>query len=100
VVPIGPRQGLFRLRPLADSGAFPEVGVYIPELELSSYGNNPRLMSQIAAYTGGLFNPNPRDVFSSGGRSVPSMLRLWPGLLALALLLNLSELAWRKLKRR
>ncbi len=99
VVPIGARQGLFRVRPLADSAAFPEVGSYIPEMELSTYGNNPRLMKQIAEFTGGLFNPNPRDVFSTGGRSVPSSLRLWPGLLALALLLNLAEVAWRKLKR-
>jgi hypothetical protein len=98
-VPIGTRQGLFRVRPLADSAAFPETGVYIPELELSNYGNNPQLMKQIAAFTGGLFNPNPRDVFSTGGRSVPSSLNLWPGLLALALLLNLAEVAWRKLKR-
>lgn len=99
LIPIGARQGLFRVRPLADSAAFPEVGSYIPEMELSSYGNNPLLMKQIAEFTGGIVNPNPRDVFSTGGRSVPSSLRLWPGLLALALLLNLAELAWRKLKR-
>jgi len=99
VIPIGSRQGLFRVRPLADSAAFPETGAYIPELELSNYGNNPQLMKQIAEFTGGLFNPDPRDVFSTGGRSVPSALNLWPGLLALALLLNLAEVAWRKLKR-
>jgi uncharacterized membrane protein len=99
VVPIGTRQGLFRVRPLADSAAFPETGVYIPEMEMSNYGNNAQLMKQIAEFTGGVFNPNPRDVFSTGGRSVPSALNLWPGLLALALLLNLAEVAWRKLKR-
>ncbi len=99
LIPIGARQGLFRVRPLTDSAAFPEVGSYIPEMELSTYGNNPRLMRQIAEFTGGIFNPNPRDIFSTGGRSVPSSLRLWPGLLALALLLNLAEVAWRKLKR-
>lgn len=99
VVPIGARQGLFRLRPLEESAAFPETGVYIPEMELSAYGNNPRLMRQIAEFTGGIFNPKPDDVFSTNGRTVPSSLRLWPGLLALALLLNLAEVAWRKLKR-
>jgi len=98
-IPIGTRQGLFRVRPLAESAAFPETGVYIPEMEMSHFGNNPQLLKQIAAFTGGLFNPNPRDVFSTGGRSVPSALNLWPGLLALALLLNLAEVAWRKLKR-
>jgi hypothetical protein len=56
-------------------------------------------MRQIAEFTGGIFNPKPDDVFSTNGRSVPSSLSLWPGLLALALLLNLAEVAWRKLKR-
>lgn len=98
-VPIGVRQGLFRVRPLEESRAFPEVGIYLPEPELSAYGNNAQLLSQIAQYTGGLVNPEPRDIFSAGGRTVPASLRLWPGLIALALLLNFLELAWRKLRR-
>lgn len=98
-VPIGSRQGLFRLRPLEESRAFPEIGLYLPEPELSTYGNNPALLGQIAAYTGGQVNPEPRDIFNAGGRTVPASLRLWPGLIALALLLNFIELAWRKLRR-
>jgi hypothetical protein len=35
-------------------------------------------------------------VFDTGGRTVPSTMRLWPGLLALAILLNLAELVLRK----
>jgi hypothetical protein len=35
-------------------------------------------------------------VFDSGGRFVDSTMRLWPGLLVLALILNLIELALRK----
>lgn len=99
VAPIGARQGLFRVRPLEESRAFPEIGIYLPEPELSTYGSNPQLLQQIAGYTGGLFNPAPGDVFNAGGRSVPSSLRLWPGLLGLAVLLNFAELAWRKLRR-
>lgn len=99
VAPIGARQGLFRVRPLEESRAFPEIGIYLPEPELSTYGSNPQLLRQIAGYTGGLFNPAPEAVFNAGGRWVPSSLRLWPGLLALALLLNLGELAWRKLRK-
>jgi len=30
------------------------------------------------------------------GRAIATLLRLWPGLLALAILLNLAELLWRK----
>ena len=36
------------------------------------------------------------EVFDAAGRSEASMLRLWPGLLALAILLNLTELLMRK----
>jgi hypothetical protein len=50
----------------------------------------------VAAFTGGRFNPNPRNVFDAAGRSIPSSMRLWPGLLALAILLNLVELLLRK----
>ena len=93
---IGTKQGLFRVRPLQDSRAFPEVGFYRPEQELQDYGSNPFLLREIAQFTGGRFNPNPRDVFDSGGRSIPSSLRLWPGLLGLAIALNLAELMLRK----
>jgi uncharacterized membrane protein len=96
--PIANRTGLFRVRTLEDSRAFPEVGLYLPEPEMASYGNNAALLRQLAAYTGGRLNPAPREVFNSGGRFIPSVLRLWPGLLALGLLLNLAEVAWRRLR--
>jgi Ca-activated chloride channel family protein len=93
---IGQQQGLFRVRPVADSRAFPEVGFYRQEDELLGYGNNEPLLRQIAASTGGRFRPAPRDVFNAGGRSIRSVMQLWPGLLALALALNLAELIMRK----
>jgi len=93
---IGPRQGLFRIRPVADSRIFPEVGLYRPETELTEYGSNPQLLKQVAEFTGGRFEPSPKDVFDSGNRSLNTMLSLWPGLLALAVALNLAELLMRK----
>ncbi len=95
-VPVGSRQGLFRLRPVEDSRAFPEVGYYRQEEELNDYGSNEQLLRQIAAYTGGRFNPDVKRLFDAGGRSVPSVMRLWPGLLGLAVALNLAELILRK----
>ena len=95
---IGPNQGLFRVRPLADSLAFPEVGFYRQEDEMLEYGNNQALLRQIAAATGGHFNPTPRAVFDDGGRSIETVMDLWPELLALAILLNLAELVLRKWK--
>lgn len=95
---IGTRRGLFRVRPLAESHAFPETGLYLPEPELTTYGNNATLLKQLSAYTGGRFNPSPRQVFDAAGRSIPSTLRLWPGLLAAAIILNLLELALRRLR--
>ncbi|HUJ51788.1 MAG TPA: hypothetical protein VLW25_16380, partial [Bryobacteraceae bacterium] len=83
-------------RPLEESRAFPEVGFYRQEQELLDYGSNPFLLRSIAQFTGGRYNPQPNQVFNAGARSEPSSLRLWPGLLALALLLNLAELIMRK----
>lgn len=97
-VRIGAAQGLFRVRPLAESRAFPEVGFYRQEDEMQEYGNNETLLRQIASATGGRFNPPPRDVFQASGRSVATVMDLWPGLLALALALNLAELILRKWK--
>ncbi|MGH9665279.1 MAG: VWA domain-containing protein, partial [Bryobacteraceae bacterium] len=90
--------GLFRVRPLADSRAFPEVGFYRREQELSDYGSNELLLRQVSAFTGGRFNPSPRDVFDPSGRSIASTMQLWPGLLGFAVLLNLLELVLRKWK--
>jgi len=95
---IGQNQGLFRVRPEVESRAFPEVGFYRPEDEMLEYGNNERLLRQIAEATGGRFNPRPKAVFDAGGRSIRSSMELWPGFLALALMFNLAELVMRKWK--
>jgi len=97
-LPIGARQGLFRARPVEESRAFPEIGMYRPEAELDDYGSNEALLKQVAQYTGGRFQPDPRDVFEPGRRSIETTLQLWPGLLALALVLSLAELVMRKWK--
>jgi Mg-chelatase subunit ChlD len=97
---IGDLQGLFRVRPLEDSRAFPEVGFYQPEQELLDYGSNEFLLRSVSRFTGGRFNPEPRQVFDSGGRSQSTTLRLWPVLLGLAIALNLAELLMRKVPQR
>jgi hypothetical protein len=83
---------------VADSRAFPEAGFYRQEDEMTEYGNNADLLRQIAAATGGRFNPSPRQVFDAGNRSIRATMEVWPGLLALAILLNLAELVLRKWK--
>ena len=90
------RQGLFRIRPAAESKLFPEAGFYREETELGQYGSNPELLRQVAEATGGRFHPTPRQAFDAGARSVSTTMDLWPGLLALAVALNLLELAARK----
>ncbi len=97
-IAIGQRQGLFRIRPLNETRAFPEVGLYRQEQELTDFGSNEFTLRQIAGYTGGRFNPTPRQVFDPGDRAIPSTLRLWPGMLALAIALNIAELFLRKLR--
>jgi hypothetical protein len=95
---IGSSQGLFRVRPVEDSRAFPEVGFYRQEDEMQEYGNNVGLLKQIASATGGRFNPAPRQVFDAGGRGISTTMDLWPALLAFAIALNLAELVMRKWK--
>jgi Ca-activated chloride channel family protein len=97
---IGDLQGLFRIRPLDESRDFPEVGFYQPERELLDYGSNEFLLRSVAQFTGGRFDPSPKQVFDSGGRSESSTLRLWPVLLGLAIALNLAELLMRKVRPR
>ncbi|HWR51775.1 MAG TPA: VWA domain-containing protein [Bryobacteraceae bacterium] len=90
------RLGLFRVRPAVESQVFPEIGLLRQQAELNEFGSNEALLKQIAEFTGGRFQPSPDQVFNAAGRSVPSTLRLWPALLALALLLNVIELVARK----
>jgi len=97
-LPIGLRQGLFRVRTAEESRAFPEAGLYRPEAELADYGSNEALLKQVAEFTGGRFQPDPAAVFSGGDRSIASSLQLWPGLLGFAVLLTLAELVMRKWK--
>jgi Ca-activated chloride channel homolog len=95
---IGARQGLFRVRPLVETRAFPEVGLYRPEVELTEYGSNPELLKQVSEFTGGRFEPAAKSVFDPGARTLASTLSLWPGLLGLAIAANLAELILRKWK--
>lgn len=97
-LPVGQTQGLFRVRPLEESRAFPEVGFYRQEAELSDYGANTALLEQLARATGGRYNPAIEQVFDTGGRSIQSTMELWPLLLVLAILLNLAEIVLRKWK--
>jgi Ca-activated chloride channel family protein len=97
-VVVGQRQGLFRIRPLNETRAFPEVGIYREEAELSDYGANQFLLKSIAASTGGRFNPPLGGIFDNNGRTIDSTMELWPGLLGVAILLNLVELILRKWK--
>jgi Ca-activated chloride channel homolog len=95
---IGSREGLFRVRPLEESRAFPETGFYRPEAELEDYGSDPALLKQVAEFTGGRYNPSPGAVFEPGPRALNTSMQLWPGLLALAVALGLAELVVRKWK--
>ena len=95
-VHVGGLTGLFRIRPLNDTRDFPEVGLYRQESEMTDYGSNQALLRSISEATGGRFNPPLNQVFDPAGRSIDSTMRLWPGLLAIAIFLNLIELAMRK----
>ena len=95
-VHVGGLTGLFRIRPLNETRDFPEVGLYRQESEMTDYGSNQALLRSISEATGGRFNPPLNKAFDPAGHFTDSTMRLWPGLLAIAVLLNLIELALRK----
>lgn len=95
-VHIGRARGLFRIRPVNETPAFPEIGVYREQDEMRDYGSNEALLAQISALTGGRFNPTPASVFDAGGRSIYTLWQLWPAFLALAIALTIAELVARK----
>lgn len=95
-VKIGDRRGLFRIRPLEESRMFPETGFYREEEELNDYGANEALLKQVAEFTGGRFNPPVAEVFAGTGKSVPTVIELWPSFLGAAVLLTIAELFLRK----
>ena len=93
---LGELRGLFRIRPLQETRAFPEVGIYRQQEEMLDYGSNPGLLRQISSLTGGQFEPSVAEVFRSGGRHLPTTWRLWPALLGVAIALTIAELVVRK----
>jgi Ca-activated chloride channel family protein len=93
---IGSASGLFRIRPVNESRAFPEIGLYRQQEELEDYGSNGALLAQIANATGGRFNPAPSAIFQAGGRRMYDTWQLWPLLLGAAIALSLAELIARK----
>ncbi len=93
---IGEAHGLFRIRPLEDSSAFPEIGLYREQPELNDYGTNEALLKQISNLTGGRYDPVPDSAFDTGGRRLYASWQLWPALLALAIALTFGELLARK----
>jgi Ca-activated chloride channel homolog len=95
-VRIGRTRGLFRIRPVNETPAFPEIGVYREQEESRDYGSNEALLAQIATLTGGRFNPSPGSIFDASGRSIYTSWQLWPALLGLAIALTIAELAVRK----
>jgi uncharacterized membrane protein len=95
-VPVEGRQGFFRLRPLVDSRAFPEIGYYREVQELNDYGSDSMVLQRVAEFTGGRFQPDIRQIFDPTGRTRITRIQLWPALLGLAIVLNLVELVIRK----
>jgi Ca-activated chloride channel family protein len=93
---VGRATGLFRIRPVSDTGVFAETGIYLGEREANDFGTNVRGLSAISEATGGRYNPTPASIFDPGARFVSARLELWPGLLALSIVFTIAELVARK----
>jgi hypothetical protein len=93
---VGTVRGLFRIRPLQDTPAFPEVGLYRQTEELQDRGSNKTLLKQIATLTGGRIDPPIDSIFDTEGRAVSTVWQLWPAFLGFAIALTVAELVARK----
>ena len=93
---IGRLRGLFRIRPMNESAAFPEIGLYRQEEELQDYGSNEALLAQISNFTGGRVNPAPTSIFDAPGKTIYTSWQLWPMFLSFAIALTIAELIVRK----
>ena len=93
---IGQQSGLFRIRPLSESIAFPEIGLYREQEELRDYGSNTKLLMQISNLTRGRFNPSIGSLFDARGSTIYVTWQLWPILLGIAIALTIAELIARK----
>jgi len=88
--------GLFRVLPLSNSSAFPQVRLYKNDEELNDAGPNAPLLKNVSEVTGGRFNPVLRSIFDPDGHTAIRKIQLWPGLLAMAVLLLLVNWIPRK----
>jgi len=93
---IGRLRGLLRIRPMNESAAFPEIGLYRQEEELQDYGSNEALLAQISNFTGGRVNPAPTSIFDAPGKTIYTSWQLWPMFLSFAIALTIAELIVRK----
>jgi hypothetical protein len=94
-IPAGER-GLYRILLGSGEMRLPEAGFYYESEELSGRDVNTALLKEISRLTGGRYRPSMEQLLDPEGSEVRERRALWPYLLALALLLNLLELAWRK----
>jgi Ca-activated chloride channel homolog len=90
------QSGLYRVDASGAASLLPAVGFVRAPEELKSKSVNVPLLQKLARATGGTVNPTVAQLLSDKGSEGLQSEALWPYLLALALLLNFLELAWRK----
>jgi hypothetical protein len=88
--------GLFRVLPLSNSSAFPQIRLYTNDQELDDVGPNAPLLQSVSEVTGGRFNPELRSIFDPNGHTAVRKIQLWPALVAMAMLLLLVNWIPRK----
>ena len=83
--------GLFRVVPLSESSAFPQVQLYRHDQEIDDRGSNLTLLKRISELTGGRFDPGAGSIFDPSMRTAARKVRLWPGLVLIAVVLFLLD---------
>ena len=92
------QRGSFSFRLIGDEAGVERTLPYSYPDEYHFFPPNLDLLQEVAAVTGGEYQPNAEDIFVTEGQSTPRPLPLWPYLAFVALALYLTDLLLRRVR--
>ncbi len=91
-------RGSYVFRLTGDDGGVSRVLPYSYPDEHHFYPPDNELLGELAASTGGIFDPDASDIFATGNESIVRPAPMWPYLAVVALLLYFTDLLLRRLR--
>ena len=92
------QRGLFSFRLIGDEAGVERILPYSYPDEYHFFPPDVDLLQEVAAVTGGEYQPSAENIFLTEGQSTPRPIPLWPYLAFVALLLYLTDLLLRRVR--